>query len=181
MITSAHAFFNWAILRKWLPPWWVVGGSILPDLPSYLAFVYLLVTRGLNFGGDIHFGFLAPNGNPNRQPGFMEAGFVFHALPLFALVAVVALIWRKRWLVAVLAGWGLHVVADLLTHVEDAYAPLYPFLMDWKVPGVISYWNPAHGADTFRIIQAAGVILVLAWLIVERLRKRRRRPKETRR
>ncbi len=153
MITPAHAFFNWAIFRKWLPPWWVVGGSVLPDLPSYLASSYLVATNGLDFGGDIHFGFLAPNGNPNRQPGSMEAGFLLHALPLFA----------------VLAGWGLHIAADLLTHVEDAYAPLYPFLADW---------NPEYGADTFRIAQAVAVALVLAWLLAERLwktRKARRR------
>ncbi len=28
MITPAHAFFNWAILRKWLRPWWVVDTNV---------------------------------------------------------------------------------------------------------------------------------------------------------
>ncbi len=48
MITSTHAFFNWAILRKWLRPWWVVAGSVLPDTPPFVAFFYLLAEKGLN-------------------------------------------------------------------------------------------------------------------------------------
>lgn len=170
MITPAHAFFNWAFLRKWLPPWWVVGGSVLPDVPAFMAFFYLLAVRGINApeaGG--FFGFAMANGNPNRQPGFMEASFLLHALPLLAALTLLAVFWRRRWLFAVLAGWGLHVVADFLTHVEDAYAPLYPFLAGWRVPGPISYWNPEHGADTFWVIQSIGVALVLAWLFTERL------------
>lgn len=44
------------------------------------------------------------NGNPNRQPGFMEAGFLLHALPLLTGLALLAVFWRRRWLFAVLAG-----------------------------------------------------------------------------
>ncbi len=175
MITPAHAFFNWAILRKWLPPWWVVAGSVMPDAPSFIAFFYLLAARGINVpeeGG--FFGFVMANGNPNRQPGFMETSFLLNALPLFALAGILVLILRRDWLSALWAGWGLHVAADFLTHVEDAYAPLYPFFPDWRPEGIVSYWDPRYGAQTFQTIQYSAAGLILAWLLFERLRKRRR-------
>jgi hypothetical protein len=101
MITPAHAFFNWAILRKWLRPWWVVAGSVLPDTPPFVAFFYLLAQKGVNppsTGG--FFGFVIANGNPNNLPGFMEARFLLNALPLYALVGVVVFFWRREWLVS---------------------------------------------------------------------------------
>jgi hypothetical protein len=173
MITPAHAFFNWAILGKWLRPWWVVAGSVLPDAPAFAAFFYLLAKEGFATGGGGFFGFVMANGNPNRQPGFVEASFLLHALPLYGLVGVAVLLWRRDWLLALWAGWGLHIVADYLTHVTDAYAPLYPFFPRWRVPGVVSYWDPRHGAEPFSVIQLSAAALILAWIVGRRLWKRR--------
>ncbi len=175
MVTPAHAFFNWAILRKWLRPWWVVAGSVLPDTPPFVAFFYLLVAKGFpdNSGGGF-FGFVMANGNPNNLPGFMEARFLLNALPLYALVGAVVFFWRKDWLSALWAGWGLHIVEDFLTHVEDAYAPLYPFFQEWRPPGIVSYWDPRYGAETFQAIQYSAAGLILAWIAGKRLWARRR-------
>ncbi len=169
MITPAHAFFNWAILGKWLRPWWVVAGSVLPDAPAFLAFFYLLAKEGFGGGGGGFFGFVMANGNPNRQPGFVEASFLLHALPLYGLVGVAVLLRRRVWLVALWAGWGLHVLEDFLTHVEDAYAPLYPFFREWRPRGIVSYWDPRHGAETFQAVQLAAAGLILAWILGRRL------------
>ncbi len=170
MITPAHAFFNWAILRKWFHPPWVVAGSILPDVPSFAAFFYLLAAKGLPDGsGEGFFGFVMANGNPNRQPGFMEASFLLNALPLYLLVGSIVLIWRRSWLLALWAGWGLHIVEDFLTHVIDAYAPLYPFFPEWKPRGVVSYWDPRYGAEAFQVVQLSAAGLVLAWIVGKRL------------
>lgn len=175
MITPAHAFFNWAVLGRWLPPWWVVAGSVLPDVPAFAAFFYLLATEGLAGGSGGFFGFVMANGNPNRQPGFMQASFLLNALPLYALAGLAVLLWRgRRWLVALWAGWGLHVLADFLTHVTDAYAPLYPFLSEWRPRGVVSYWDPQYGAGAFGLLQLAAAALVLAWLVIQRRRRQRR-------
>jgi hypothetical protein len=165
MITPAHAFFNWAILRKWLAPWWVVAGSALPDVPSYLAFLYLLAAKGFGGSGNGFFGFIMANGNPNRQPGFMQTSFLLHALPLFALVGFVLLLWRGKWLLSLWAGWGLHILGDFLTHVTDAYAPLYPFFPEWRPRGIVSYWDPRYGADVFQAVQLSAFGLVVAWLL----------------
>ncbi len=170
MVTPAHAFFNWAILRKWFRPWWVVAGSVLPDAPAFVAFFYLLVVNGFDTGSGGFFGFVMANGNPNNQPGFMEARFLLNALPLYALVGVVVLFWRREWLVSLWAGWGLHIVEDFLTHVTDAYAPLYPFFPDWRPRGIVSYWDPRYGAETFQVVQLAAFALILAWIVGERLR-----------
>ncbi len=166
MITPAHAFFNWAVLRKWFRPWWVVAGSVLPDAPPFVAFFYLLAQKGFNEGNmGGFFGFVMANGNPNRQPGFMEASYLLNGLPLYALVGVLVLYWRKQWLSSLWAGWGLHILADFLTHVEDAYAPLYPFLPEWRPRGLVSYWDPQYGAETFQVIQLSAAVLVLLWII----------------
>ena len=175
MVTPAHAFFNWAILRKWFRPWWVVAGSVLPDVPAFAAFFYLLVAKGFpdsSNGG--FFGFVMANGNPNNQPGFLEARFLLNALPLYALVGVVVFFWRREWLASLWAGWGLHVVEDFLTHVEDAYAPLYPFFREWRPRGVVSYWDPRYGAEAFSMIQLSAAALVLAWIAGRGLWRRRR-------
>lgn len=165
MVTPAHAFFNWAILRKWFRPWWVIAGSVLPDVPPFIAFFYLLAARGIPESGGGFFGFIMANGNPNRQPGFMEASFLLNALPLYVLAGIAVLIWRRDWLVALWTGWGLHVLEDFLTHVTDAYAPLYPFFPEWRPRGIISYWDPAYGAEAFQIVQLSATVLILAWLL----------------
>lgn len=79
---------------------------------------------------------------------------------------------------ALWAGWGLHIVEDFLTHVTDAYAPLYPFFPDWRPRGIVSYWDPRYGAQAFQLIQLAAFALILAWIVGKRLRarSRRRRP-----
>jgi hypothetical protein len=175
VITPAHAFFNWAILRKWFHPWWVVAGSVLPDLPPFIAFFYLLAEEGLNppsMGG--FFGFVMANGNPNRQPGFVEVSFLLHALPLYALVSIFVFFWRGEWLVSLWAGWGLHIVVDFLTHVEDAYAPLYPFFPEWRPRGLVSYWDPQYGAGAFQAIQYSAAGLILVGIFGKRLWARRK-------
>lgn len=176
MITPAHAFFNWAILRKWFSPWWVVAGSVLPDLPPFAAFFYLLAARGFNEGNmGGFFGFVMANGNPNRQPGFMEASFLLHSLTLCALAWVVCLFWRRRrWMLSLWVGWALHVMGDYLTHVSDAYAPLYPFFPDWQPAGIVSYWEPEYGAGIFSAMQLSAAGLVLVWILGARLRIVRR-------
>ncbi|MDP9480540.1 MAG: hypothetical protein M3R38_33585, partial [Actinomycetota bacterium] len=62
--------------------------------------------------------------------------------------------------------------------VTDAYAPLYPFFPRWRVPGVVSYWDPRYGAEAFSLIQLSAAALVLAWFVGKLLRVRwhRRKP-----
>ncbi len=128
MITPAHAFFNWAILRKWLRPWWVVAGSVLPDTPPFVAFFYLLAEKGLNppgTGG--FFGFVMANGNPNNLPGFMEARFLLNALPLYALVGVVFFFfWRGEWLASLWAAWRPCSGASPSSVLGRAFGPRPP-------------------------------------------------------
>lgn len=160
-----------------MPPWWVVAGSVLPDIPAFAAFFYLLIENGFGSRGgsmDGFFGFVMANGNPNRQPGFMQASFLLNALPLYALAGLIVLARRKRWLVALWAGWGLHILEDFLTHVTDAYAPLYPFFSDWRPRGIVSYWDPQYGAQTFGLLQFVAAGLILLWLAVKRIKNRRK-------
>ncbi len=144
---------------------------MLPDTPPFVAFFYLLAEKGLNppgMGG--FFGFVMVNGNPNNLPGFMEARFLLNALPLYALVGVVFFFfWRGEWLASLWAGWGLHIAEDFLTHVEDAYAPLYPFFSEWRPPGIVSYWDPRYGAETFQAIQYSAAGRIPAWIFGKRL------------
>jgi hypothetical protein len=133
-----------------------------------IAFFYLLAVKGFPAGGSGgFFGFVMANGNPNRQPGFMQASFLLNTLPLYALAGVVFL--RRGWLVALWAGWRLHILEDFLTHVTDAYAPLYPFFPEWRPRGLVSYWDPRYGAEAFQVVQIAAAGLILAWIVGKRL------------
>lgn len=51
MTTPAHTFPDWSFSGKPLPLWRVVGGSASPYAPSYLAFLRLLASKVVDFGG----------------------------------------------------------------------------------------------------------------------------------
>jgi membrane-bound metal-dependent hydrolase YbcI (DUF457 family) len=62
-----------------------------------------------------------------------------------------------------LIGWGLHLVADALTHVSDGYALLFP-LSSYRFPAPVSYWETEfHGREFFWISHSLMIGLLLFW------------------
>lgn len=185
MITPAHAFFNWAFLRKWLPPWWVVGGSVLPDVPAFLAFFYLIATRGLNQGAKLRRGhpFRLPDGERQPEP---PAGLHGGGLPVTRPAPPDRARAARRLLAQALAlRRSRRIGSSYRGRPPDPrrgrLRAALPVPRGLEGSGPISYWNPAYGADTFGVIQVVSAALVLSWLVAERLLARRKaRPRKGR-
>jgi len=81
--------------------------------------------------------------------------------------------WRRSpTLAAFLAGWGLHVVIDMLTHRSDGYPILWP-LSDYRFPTPVSYWEPAYYGRTFSLVCDGAIAVLLIRLAALRLRRDR--------
>lgn len=148
----------------------VVGG-FAPDLPIYVLWAWAklagipeaAVWRDYYFRADWH-----------------RAADIGHALPVhLALLALGLVLARTRpgrdrpdgiaaFLVAFAGAALLHVAGDAPVHVDDAHAHFWPF-SDWRFRSPLSYWDPRHGGDVFRWIEAA-LGLVLAAIMWRRFR-----------
>lgn len=150
--TPAHAIVNLLILgRKGHPktaaP--IVIGSLLPDVPMVLFYVYHKTLHGTpepRIWGELYF------------DAVWQAFFdVFNSIPLILLGLAVA--WRlraMRWS-AFFAAMGLHALFDLPLHHDDAHRHLFP-LSDWRFLSPVSYWDSAHYGD---VVGACEILIVV--------------------
>ena len=136
MNTPAHVIAGlWAVghgSRAWRP---VLAGSLLPDLPMFLFYVW---QRGWLQRPDFEI----------WSTRYFEADWqlffdAFNSLP----VVVVGLL-LARWLGSptlrlFFLSVGLHCVLDMLVHHDDAHRHFLP-LTNWRFESPISYWDPAH-------------------------------------
>jgi hypothetical protein len=157
--TPAHVAINALVLgrgpfARFAGP--VAFGALLPDLPIFLFYAYqrgwLQVTERVIWSQSY---FL---------PQWQALFDAFNSLPLIALAAFFA--WRAKrpaWL-AGLASMGLHAVADLLLHHDDAHGHLWP-LSDWRFQSPVSYWDPRHHGAHFLWVELAASLgaCVLLW------------------
>jgi hypothetical protein len=157
--TPAHAVVNLLILGRGNRPDTaapIALGSLLPDLPMVLFYVY---HKGLSgrpeseIWGERYF----------DEP--WQALFdVFNSIPLVLTGLVIA--WRlgaARW-TAFFAGMGLHALFDLPLHHDDAHRHFFPF-SDWRFASPISYWDPAHYGDVVALVEISAVAIgsVMLW------------------
>lgn len=68
--------------------------------------------------------------------------------------------WYKP-LLSFLVEWTGHVLADALTHAEDARPLLWP-LSERRLQSPISYWDRSRHARSFTIVEHAVSLLVVA-------------------
>ena len=105
------------------------------------------------------------------------------ALPVGVLLLTILLTRGSRErnlykpLLAFLMGWaGHHVLADALTHAEDARPILWP-ISGWRFRSQVSYWERSHHARAFSRVEHGTLLLLAAWTISRRvLAPRRRNP-----
>jgi membrane-bound metal-dependent hydrolase YbcI (DUF457 family) len=153
MNTPSHVILNGLVLgggsrrALWLP---ITAGALVPDLPMVGFYLYQRVITHApehRIWNELYF-------EPQWQ-GFFD---VFNSLPLALLGALLA--WRfarPAWL-AFFLSVGLHCLADLPLHREDAHGHFFP-LSDWRFVSPASYWDPGfHGGW----VAAAEMVLVVA-------------------
>ncbi|MGG7567441.1 cobalamin biosynthesis protein CobQ [Rhodovulum sp. DZ06] len=127
-----------------------MAGALVPDISVFtmVAWEHLVQGRPLSlvFGYDY------------RDPFWQGIFAVDNSIPLWALLALAALAWRKPMLAAFAAAGLLHVICDLPLHNEDARRHFWP-LSDYVFHSPLSYWNPARHAGW---VAPAELLLCLA-------------------
>ncbi|MEN8161671.1 MAG: zinc dependent phospholipase C family protein [Myxococcota bacterium] len=160
MNTPAHVALNALLLgRGRFEAHWgaITAGSLLPDLPMVGFYLLERVGRGTPeqaIWGQLYF-----------DPGWQSFFDAFNSLPLIAVAGLFA--WRAgaTGALAFLLGMGLHCLADLPLHREDAHAHFWP-LTSWRFLSPVSYWDPAHGGLAF--LGAELALLVAAPFVLRR-------------
>lgn len=175
MQTYSH-FLLTAVLQKALAPrdldaaTGLLAGSVAPDIPLGLLSVGYMVdrrtirshlpdkTRCSPTYNDLYF----------HNPWWIAAHNSLHApLPLFVL-ALLGLLLRRRWLLWFAVGCGLHTAVDIFSHVDDGPVLLFPLNWRYRFKGSISYWDPAHGGRTFRLLEHLLDVLLIGFLLYKR-------------
>jgi hypothetical protein len=138
--TPSHVILNGLALgggsrrALWLP---ITAGALTPDLPMVAFYLYqriAAIASEQRIWEEVYF--------EAHWQTFFDA---FNSLPLALVGAAVA--WRfarPGWL-AFFLSVGLHCLADLPLHREDAHGHFFPF-SDWRFVSPVSYWDPRfHG------------------------------------
>ena len=150
MITTTHAILNSALLgRKENPThyWPVVLGSIFPDFPMVLYFLfYSLQSLHIPLTG----GYL--NEYRFRQL-WVDWG---HSIPLALVVALVCFLAKFQGGLYFSLSVLLHSLEDLPVHADYAHRHFLP-LSNYRFYSPISYWDPQHHAK---------IVAPIEWLLV---------------
>ena len=185
METYSHSFFTWALAKHGVKAGRAAGiagaaGAALPDLPSFAGTAYYV---GPAFFRD---GWSSMDTEKVLDAIYFTGPFGTTGSILHSAVPPVALLlayWlarlgrgdRRRILLWFLFGWFGHTVADFLTHVDDV-RPLFWPISDWTWSSPVSYYNSAYYGREFFAISHALIFLIMAALLVRRIRARDEKP-----
>ena len=167
MTIYAHAFWAWHPFRRrpWVGP--LVAGAILPDLPYCVFFATAAVERGPRAFVDIAL-WRSFWGHP------LVVGL--HSFLPWGVAMMLLLLTRtgrrSPALIAFVAGWGSHVVIDMLTHRSDGYPIFWP-LSDYRFLTPVSYWERAYHGRAFSLVCDSAIVVLLIRLAALRLRRDR--------
>ncbi len=160
--TYSHALLTWFAARRLRPSEpgvaaWGAAGAMLPDLPAIARAVWIGARRRSFTRREFREEACekGPFGGPDAA--------LHSALPVAALLA---LCHSRGKLLAFLLGWAGHVLADALTHAEDARPILWP-LSRRRFRSPISYWDRSRHARLFVLVEH-GMLLLEAARIASR-------------
>lgn len=173
MRTYSHAALTWTAARLADPSEagvaaWAAVGATLPDLPATAGAAWL----GLRRCSLDRTGFRE---EVCAKRSFSTPDAALHsALPAGALLLA---FWTsgssdsslRRSLSAFLIGWVGHVLADALTHAEDARPVLWP-VSGRRFRSPVSYWDRSHHARAFTMVEHGALLILAARAISRRLR-----------
>jgi membrane-bound metal-dependent hydrolase YbcI (DUF457 family) len=154
-----HFFWNYTFFYRASWAWKVGLGGILPDLIYMAGFLPKIVSYQ-SFREWMHDPLWDTLWN-----SFLARSA--HSLVIWGIVCLPFFIFRKndlcKRLIPFLIGWGLHVIADALTHVSDGYPLFFPF-SDYRFPAPVSYWEREfHAREFFVISHTLMAGLLLSW------------------
>ncbi len=164
--TYSHALLTWAAARYLMPSKpgvaaWGALGAALPDLPAIAGALWLGARRRRWFTRRE----LCEEACEKGPFGGPDAA-LHSALPVALLLALwlVSGARERRLRSALLLGWLGHVLADALTHAEDARPILWP-LSRRRFRGPVSYWDRSRHALPFALAEHGALLFVAARII----------------
>lgn len=169
MRTYSHAALGLAVARLADPSGGraaalgAVGGGVLPDLPAAAGAAWLGL-RGYRLDRNA----LLKRVCSRRVFAGPDAA-LHSALPVGFLV-----LWSSNLrgpLPAFSMGWTSHVLADALTHADDARPVVWP-VSGRRFRSPVSYWDRPHHARAFAVVEHGALLILSAWSISRRLARR---------
>ncbi len=133
-------------------------GSTLPDIPMALGAAWLWTKRRKFSRSDF-------DDEICGRSRFREPDAALHS----ALVAVSAMLVERalrRENSAFLLGWAGHILADFLTHGEDARPIFWP-LSKWKFESPVSYREKERHGKLLTVVEHAAVSAVVIAILLE--------------
>lgn len=170
MQTPTHTLLSLAVLGKRGEPSRniaVLAGSLIPDAFIYVAWLWLTFVQGEPQGriwNEIYFD--AP---------MQAVGALFNSVPIYVAIAGLGFALKRHAIgqLALLFALSalIHIAGDFPLHADDAHRHFWP-VTDWRFFSPISYWDTAHHAGIFRLVEAAlgiGLCTLLWWRFPSRL------------
>lgn len=172
MLTTTHVLMGAAVAtRPKLSAWQITLGWLGGFAPDASIFFMFGLSQAMNMPGDVVW--REPDGLYWQEP-WQTFSAISNSIPLWfvgVLVGLFLLLRVERFkavgiglLIFSVAGF-LHVVADFLTHADDAHVHLWP-LTDWRFTSPVSYWQDAYYAAQFRIFETLLNVGLMVYLVV---------------
>ena len=130
---------------------------MLPDLPAIAGAIWL-GTRRRSFTGRGYREDVCEKGSFGVPDAALHSAIPVSALLMLCLSGGVP---PRGGLLTFLSGWAGHVLADALTHAEDARPILWP-LSKRRFASPISYWDRSHHARLFALAEHGALMLAAA-------------------
>ena len=115
-----------------------------------------------------------------NDPLWITGHALFHAPPMILLYLTIGY-WfgikkGKGWARALFwfaVGCGFHSAIDIVTHHNDGPLLFFPFDWTTRFSSPVSYWDPQHYGGIFAIFEHLLDIVLLAWLFIQRRKKKK--------
>lgn len=162
MQTFYHGFWAYFFARGHQRVWPFVLGSVGPDIAYIVSLAYYMFKDGHFTWRLVRYAIEAP------VPYW--AGTVLHSVPLWAVALALSYLFDRRWAVTFLWGWGLHILADALTHNSESTPIFFP-IYNQPFAGLISYRDPLfRRAALIATLLMAGYLGV-RWIVRRAVRR----------
>lgn len=172
MLTTTHVLVGAAVAtRSRFRPWQITLGWLGGFAPDASIFFMFGLSRVSNMPGDVVW--REPDGLYWQEP-WQTFSAISNSIPLWLLGTLVGLFLLMRvdrykafgLALLIFSAAGLtHVIADFLTHADDAHKHMWP-LTDWRFNSPVSYWQDAYYAQQFRIFETLLNVGLMIFLVV---------------
>lgn len=168
MYTLHHGFWMYFFSRSHTNVWKFVFGSMLPDYIYGIFFIILLKNGLLDFQEILQVNPLKIMALLPLYPWVVKFDLIGHSVVIWAFFMILAFIPRFKKMLALVIGWGSHLLVDALTHAAHANFYLYPLSMA-QVHSPVSYWDERYFAGEFRLVNSALMALALIYLTFRKI------------